>query len=439
MDILKKFGIEVPSILLPAKIDLKTWAVIACDQYTQDKNYWISVEKNIGTNPSTFHLILPEIYLNESDKEKRIAKIQKTMKEYLQGNLFAPERKNFMYTERKTAYGRIRHGLIAAIDLDTYEWKPFSKSLVRATEATIKERIPPRMEIRQGAQLESPHIMLLINDPHKQLVEKTGESIRKTVPAYKGELMQNGGYITGWNIDSAEHISEIEKAIEYIATQNTDADGSVFLFAVGDGNHSLATAKAVWDEYKKEQLKKGIPLHKIEQHNARYALVEIVNLYDDGLTFEPIHRVLFGADPDELCTFVAKKLDGKIRECKNRKELEAAVNGSNSCYGFVYKNGQKQNYLLLKTAMQDLAISRLQPVLDEFTATAKKVKTDFIHGSETVFKLGSQPDTTAVLLPPIEKNSFFSTINTHGPLPRKSFSMGEADEKRFYIECRKLF
>jgi uncharacterized protein (DUF1015 family) len=437
MNILKNFGIAVPDILLPARIDLKTWAVIACEQYTQDRNYWKSVERNIGSHPSTFHLILPEIYLNEPDKAQKITHIQHTMKEYLENGIFAPPRKNFIYIERKTAYGRIRRGLVAAIDLDSYEWKPSGKKLIRATEATIKERIPPRMEIRRGAMLETPHIMLLANDPHREFIEKTGKLVRNNLPAYTGELMQNGGSITGWYVDPA--IPQIKKALEQLAAENTADDGSIFLFAVGDGNHSLATAKAVWDEYKTVQLKNGISFEQIQNHRARYALAEIVNIYDEGLTFEPIHRILFGADPEKLCAFVSEQLEGKISECTTENELQESVRTSKNSYGFVYNTGREQKYLLMQTAVQDLAVSRLQPVLDRFAAANKNIKTDFIHGSEAVFRLGKQPNTIGILLPPIAKDSFFSTINARGSLPRKSFSMGEADEKRFYLECRRLF
>ena len=238
-------GIKIPEILLPKNLDVSTWAVVACDQYTQDREYWKSAEKTVGQKPSTLNIILPEVYLNDSDKPERIKKIRKTMNEYLENGIFSEPQKEFVYVERTTAYGRVRKGLVAAIDLETYEWKPFSKALVRATEATIVERIPPRMEIRRGAPLESPHIMLLVNDPEKSLVEGTGARVAKNNSLYSGELMQNSGSIKGWAVSSGQDVEYVRGALENLAEKNTSSDGSVFLFAVGDGNHSLATAKAV--------------------------------------------------------------------------------------------------------------------------------------------------------------------------------------------------
>lgn len=445
MRTLKDFGVAVPEILLPKKTDTNTWSVIACDQYTQNSEYWKNVETIVGDKPSTLNLILPEIYLNATDKEVRIQKIRNTMKKYEADGVFSEPKKEFIYIERKTAYGRTRHGLLVAIDLDSYEWKPFSSALIRATEATILERIPPRKEIRKGAPLELPHIMLLVNDADHILVEKTGELVKKSgaKSEYDGGLMQNGGSITGWGISSDAEIKNIEKVLNQIAEKNTGKDGSTFLFAVGDGNHSLATAKTVWEEYKKELKDSGKTDSEIEKSRVRYALVEIVNIYDSGLTFEPIHRVLFGAKAKPLAEFLKGKLDGKISECKSEEELSKAVKNSVADFGFVSTENGKTSYILLETNIAELAVARLQPEIDAFIAEQKaageKLDIDYIHGSDEVFSLGKKEGTVSVLLPPIAKESFFATINERGPLPRKSFSMGEADEKRFYMECRKLF
>ena len=273
MKSIEDFGLRVPEILLPKNIDLKSWSVIACDQYTQDKDYWKRAEDAAGKNPSTLNLILPEVYLNSPDKPERITKIRKTMKDYLDGDVFAEPVNGFVYLERKTAFGRVRKGLISQIDLETYEWKPFSKANIRATEATIVERIPPRMEIRRGAAIELPHIMLLVNDKDDVLVGGCGKIAKQNKPLYDGELMNNGGSITGWSLTSEEELGSVTNAVEQIADRNKAADGSVFLFAVGDGNHSLATAKAVWDEYK--------ATNNVTDSPVRYALVEIVNIYDE--------------------------------------------------------------------------------------------------------------------------------------------------------------
>ncbi|HAH62185.1 MAG TPA: DUF1015 domain-containing protein [Treponema sp.] len=432
-------GILIPDILLPKNIDLKSWSVIACDQYTQDRAYWEKAAVAADGKPSTINLILPEVYLSDSDKEERIARIKTTMQQYIADGVFAPAQHGFIYVERRTAYGRVRHGLVAAVDLETYEWKPFSKSLVRATEATIVERIPPRREIRNGAPLELPHIMLLVNDPERVLVEGTGSMLKAdgVPPVYDGDLMLNGGSITGRVVPEKMNGSVLA-SLDRIAEANTAADGSTFLFAAGDGNHSLATAKAVWDEYK-TTLNTG----ERGTSRVRYALVEIVNIYDTGLTFEPIHRVLFGADTAELIAALKSKLGGSVSECGNAAELENAVKSSAAAFGFVHTEAGKTMYELLSTPVTELAVAHFQPVVDEFIKTGgksgRKITIDYIHGGGEVMKLGSKPETTGILLPPVDKDSFFATISSRGPLPRKSFSMGEADEKRFYLECRKLF
>ncbi len=437
---IEEFGLRVPEILLPSKIDLASWSVIACDQYTQDKEYWKKAEETASGKPSTLNLILPEVYLNSPDKPERIQKIRKTMKDYLESDVFAPAKKCMVYIERKTAFGRTRKGLVTQIDLETYEWKPFSKANIRATEATIVDRIPPRMEIRKGAPLELPHIMLLVDDKEKLLVEGAGNICKTKAPLYDGQLMNNGGSITGWEISSEKELAVVTEAVNKIAEKNTAADGSVFLFAVGDGNHSLATAKAVWDEYKKELIAKGASEEELKNNPVRFALIEIVNLYDEGLTFEPIHRVIFNIDNKALIKTLAEKLGGTISEVADKETLEAKVKNSWANFGFDYIEDGKQKYVLLETSIKELAVSRLQPEIDEFLKSAPAdSEIDYIHGTEEVLKLGTEAKAVGILLPPIAKDSFFETINGRGPLPRKSFSMGEADEKRFYLECRKLF
>ena len=432
---LEDLGLRIPEILLPKNIDLSTWSVIACDQYTQDKDYWKNVEDKAGNKPSTLNLILPEVYLGSPDKADRIKKIRQSMKEYLDTGVFADAKKCFIYLERKTAFGRTRKGLVAQIDLETYEWKPFSKANIRATEATIIERIPPRMEIRKGAPLELPHIMLLVNDKDDLLVGANKPTDGRA-PIYDGDLMANGGHITGWALESKADIEGVEKALNLIAEKNASPDGSTFLFAVGDGNHSLATAKAVWDEYKKEHPEdKDSPV--------RYALIEIVNIYDTGLTFEPIHRVIFNIDNEALIKNLAEKLNGNIKALDDADKVIKAVKDSWANFGFFYLDSEgKQKNVLLETKIKELAVARLQPEIDAFLKELpdqSKAEIDYIHGTEEVLKLGSKENSLGILLPPIAKDSFFETINGRGPLPRKSFSMGEADEKRFYLECRRLF
>lgn len=432
-----KFGVQIPGILLPKNIDLKTWAVIACDQYTQEKDYWAKAAEIAGDKPSTLNLIFPEVYLNDADRDERIGKIKRTMRDYLSKDYF-DETEECIYIERKTEYGRTRRGLILAVDLEKYEWKPDSKALIRATEATVPERIPPRMKIRNGAPLELPHIMLLANDPGDVLVggaEKIAKE-NQNQPLYDGDLMMNAGHLTGWSVKGEKAEKMLESALETLYKNGTDSDGNTFLFAVGDGNHSLATAKAVWDDYKKL-----LPESEKETSPVRYALVEVVNIYDKGLTFEPIHRVIFNQDSKKLIDFVQKKLDGEIKSFDDEKKLESFVadkTAKGARFGFVTKD----LFCVLETKITDLAIAALQPVLDEYldeNSKDKKNDIDYIHGTDEVVRLGKKDNALSILLPPIAKDSFFVTINGRGPLPRKSFSMGEASEKRFYVEARKLF
>ena len=430
-----KYGIQVPDILIPSKkIDLSAWSVIACDQYTQNSEYWNKVAEKAKDKPSTLHIILPEIYLESLDRQERLSKIRSTMEEYLANGVFDKPFHGMIYLERKTAYGRTRKGLITAIDLDAYEWKPYTKAPIRATEATIESRIPPRMEIRRSASIESPHIMLLVNDPAKALVEQTGELAKKENAAklYDTDLMLDSGHSTAWAVQSESIYSHIEKSLAAIAEHNTEEDNSVFMFAVGDGNHSLATAKAVWEEYKKAH-----PSEK--NHPLRYALVEIVNIYDTGLTFEPIHRVLFSSLPEMLIKYVSAELSGKVYELKNEDDLLAEVQESQEVIGFVYQDADgKTKYVMIDAICPDLAVSYFQPILDTFMSIFGETDIDFIHGSDEIFRLGKQENTIGILLPQISKDTFFTTLSSCGVLPRKSFSMGEASEKRFYLECRKI-
>ena len=432
MKTLGQLGVKLPKILLPKILDIKTWATIACDQYTQDKDYWKQVYSIVGSKPSTVKITFPEVYLEEPGRQERIQNIKKEMKTYINQGVFASPEEEFVYLERTTRYGRVRHGLVVAVDLDTYEWKPFSKALIRATEATIVERIPPRMEIRKEAIIETPHIMLLVNDPNRKLVEGLGHRVKKNKPIYQGDLMMNSGSVKGWSISNEYDIEYFRVSLQRLAEDNTQMDGSIFLFAVGDGNHSLATAKATWEEYKKNH-------PGIRNCNMKYALVEIVNIYDTGLTFEPIHRVLFDINPKALIDFIGGNLGGNIEYLNTFEELKNRVDNSKSDFGFIFEENKKPNFVFMKTNIKELPISQLQPAIDQFLISCnKKGSIDFIHGADELLRLGSQRGITAIYLPPIDKDSFFGTISGKGPLPRKSFSMGEADEKRFYLECRQI-
>ena len=437
-----EYGISIPEVLLPKDIDVATWSVIACDQYTQDESYWQKAAENAGDKPSTLNLILPEVYLGKGDKAERIKKINKTMEDYLSKGVFQESERECVYVERTIkSNGKIRKGLVVCVDLESYDWREGSKALIRATEATIKDRIPPRKAIRENAAIESPHIMLLVNDKERALIEKVGSIVKSEESAklYDGDLMLSGGHINGYAVKSEEAVSALMEGLESVKKANTSKDGDVFMFAVGDGNHSLATAKAVWDDYK---AKTG------ETDGAkRYALVEIVNIYDEALEFKPIHRVLFNVNAQNCIKYLEEKLGARSFEVYTFDSmLKADVSGEKgNNFGLVYCDSeQKKHYFVLSTSISDLLVSHLQPALDEYIAKAnekcaegEKIDIDYIHGEEDLLKLADKA-TLCVFLPAIEKDNFFDTINNRGSLPRKSFSMGEADEKRFYLECRLL-
>lgn len=407
MNNLENYGIKLTDILIPNNIDTSTWSVIACDQYTQDKTYWTNVTNIVDNKPSTLNLILPEIYLEKDNKNELIKKINTNMEKYLSDDIFKKYEESAIYIERSFPDGRTRKGLVIAIDLEKYDWKNDSKALIRATEATIKERIPARKAIRENAALELPHIMLLINDKNNLLIN-TAKSLSNKDACYSGSLMQNGGSIKGWDIKQNDFNEKIKPAIETIAKENICKDGSIFLFAVGDGNHSLASAKAVWEDAKAKGAKADSAL--------RYALVEVVNIYDQALEFKPIHRVLFNTDKNDLIRFLDSKLKIEHEEITSN----------------VFK-------LAFKTASKELLISHLQPLLDDYLKEYPASSIDYIHGEEEVKKIvETNPNSTGLLLEDVSKDGFFETIANRGALPRKSFSMGEADEKRFYLECRKL-
>ncbi len=429
----EKYGIDIPEILLPSNVDVEKWSVIACDQYTQDAEYWKKAKNIAGDSPSTLNLIFPEVFLESEDKKERISKIHAYMEKYISDKVFAPAVRSLVYLERTVLNGKKRCGLVAAVDLETYDWTSGSRSLIRATEATIPERIPPRKAIRDGAALESPHIMLLVNDKENALIGEVGKIAKLDGEiAYDGDLMLSGGHISGWKAKSDRAIKCFYDALESVRIANTAEDGSVFMFAVGDGNHSLATAKAVWEDYKKAH-------PETTDHPLRYALAEIVNIYDDALDFKPIHRALFGADAKSLLSYLATSLEGKVCDVESENEMLKAVNDSKdgATFGFSFKEADSLTFRLLKTNIKELAVSRLQPVLDAYLSNHVQTKIDYIHGEEELLRL-SKVGAVSIFLPPIEKDGFFSTIVSRGTLPRKSFSMGEADEKRFYLECRSL-
>lgn len=430
-------GVQIPTILLPNQsLDYLKWAVIACDQYTSQPEYWKEVEEFVGEAPSTLKMILPEVYLETEDELKRIEKTKTTMDEYLQQGLFK-EFQGFILVERNVA-GRTRHGIVLTLDLEKYDFSKGSQTLIRATEGTIIDRLPPRIRIREGAKLEFPHILVLIDDPNKSVIEPFVFKKEDLNKLYDFELMKNSGHLRGYAIQSDEDLAQIGEALAKLANPdqfrrnyNLNEDLGVLLFAMGDGNHSLATAKSIW-----EKMKPNVGM----DHPARYALVEIENIHDAGLEFEPIHRVLFDLKEDivkKMHQFWENQIE--IASCDDANEMIDKVdqqNGNTHKFGLVINNSY--NVIEVQQPTSNLPVGTLQSFLDQFIKSGGAEKIDYVHGSDVTCKLGAKPGNCGFYLPAMEKNQLFRTVILDGALPRKTFSMGEAYEKRFYMEGRKI-
>ncbi|MHB9292252.1 hypothetical protein Holit_01348 [Hollandina sp. SP2] len=437
---LADLGIAIPEILLPRQdIDLEKWAVIACDQFTQDKTYWTQVADAVGSAPSTLHLIFPEVYLEYPGRAERIRNIHKTMDSYLASGILSPQKKGLVYLERSTPYHQCRRGLVLTVDLEQYDWEAHARSLIRATEGTIAARLPPRMEVRRGAALESPHVLLLIDDEADALLPGLGSQAKKAAPPIYHTPLQ-GGAITGWLLDQETTWAYLVEGLQALAQKAQGCYGNPedvpFLYAVGDGNHSLASAKAIWEEYKIAHA--GEP--GLMAHPARWALVEVENLYDPGIGFEPIHRLIFGADLRAVLHLLSGLPGFTSRPVTQLEELSALVGDEGalqSRLGLIAGTA----FILVEVEASGLVTDYLQPLLDAFIQDTAGTSIDYIHGEADLFK-GTHPSGTAsvgILLPPVKKSGLFKTVARRGPLPRKSFSMGKALEKRFYFECRRLF
>lgn len=386
-------------ILLPAEKPEK-WAVIACDQYTSEPEYWENVRKTAGNAPSAFNIIFPEAFLGKNNAEK-ISKINATMKSYLENGVFKEYKNTFVYTERTLKNGKTRRGIVGLIDLDNYSYEKGSKALIRATEATVKERIPARVEIRRGAYLEMPHVMLLCDDPENLLIGGLASNIGNFECLYDFDLMCGGGHIRGFAPDKAA-AEALRRHTEELLRKN----GGDMLFVVGDGNHSLAAAK--------ECAALG---------GSHYALVEVVNIHDDSLEFEPIYRVLFGVEPEKVIEDFTEKCGGEYRGADAQR------------FRCVYGSTEKE--ISVRPASK-LAVGTLQVYLDDYLKAHKGTEIDYIHGENSLKKLAETRNTLGFLFDGMKKEELFDAVRQDGSLPRKTFSMGEADDKRFYLECRKL-
>lgn len=435
--VLSDLGVHIPNIMLPNKnTDFSSWAVVACDQYTSERDYWQKVEDITSGKPSTLNIIFPEVYLEDGDSDKRIAQINSNMKKYIDQNIITELGNCFILVDRKTSHSQSRKGLMLALDLECYDYTKGSNTLVRATEGTVIERLPPRIKIRQDAPIELPHIMVLIDDPDKTVIEPLFKKTSELEKLYDFDLMMNGGHIKGYKISDEKDISSIANALSKLAQKDTFdkkynlcCDKDILLFAVGDGNHSLASAKGHW-----ENVKATLSEKERQNHPARFALVELVNVHDDGLVFEPIHRVLFNVNADkmlkEFSAFYSNKSSVDGCTCDNLNE--------STSHTFKYITSSSEGQITISNPTSNLEVGTLQAFLDSYMKKHPEVKIDYIHGDDVVTKLGSQPNNMGIYLPPMNKTDLFKTVILDGALPRKTFSMGEAEEKRFYLECRKI-
>ena len=423
----KKFealGMKPADILLPKDCDMSKWAVVACDQFTSQPEYWEEADRIAGDAPSTLRLILPESKLNDDNVDEHIAAINRSMEDYLARDIFKNLEESVIYIERTQSDGTVRPGLVAAVDLEKYDYTPGSGSLIRATEGTVLERIPPRVRVRKDAPIELPHVMLLIDDPKKICIEPITAATESMELLYDFDLMLKGGHLKGWKL-SEQQIDALADALtrlssdEAMETKYGLGGIAPLLFAVGDGNHSLATAKTCY-----ENLKKVTPEEQWADLPARFALVEIENLHDDALKFEAIHRVVFNVDPQKL---IAAFLDFY----PNAHEGQ----GVGHTIAYTWEGGS--GYLTVPNPRVQLAVGTLQNFLDAYLKE-NGGEVDYIHGESVTDGLGRKPGNIGFKLPAMGKDQLFKTVIADGVLPRKTFSMGHAEDKRYYVEGRKI-
>jgi len=411
-------------ILLPQNCDYDKWAVVACDQYTSQPEYWQRVEERVGSAPSALRLILPESCLDGPNVETDIVDVNNTMTRYLREGYLKELPECLVYVERRLDNLRLRRGLIGMVDLEQYDYEPGSTALVRATEGTVLSRIPPRVAVRKNAPLELPHVMLLADDPEKTVIEPLAARKGELERLYDFDLMERGGHIAGWRLDDAamegvfDALSVLADPVVYQRRYGVP-DANVLLFAVGDGNHSLATAKECY-----ERQKRLFPPAQWASLPARYALCELVNLHDASLEFEPIHRVLFGVKPEEVVSALLAAYPGSYRG-----------EGDGHVLRYLYQGGK--GAVTVPHPVHQLEVGTLQHFLDGYVKE-NRCRIDYIHGADVTRQLAAKPDNIGFFLPAMGKDQLFPTVIRDGVLPRKTFSMGQAHDKRFYLEARKI-
>lgn len=418
-------GFSPADILLPQGCDMAKWSVVACDQYTSQPEYWRQAEDIVGDAPSTLRLMLPEVFLGTPEEAPRTAAIRRTMEEYLRRGIFRTLAGSLVYVERGLSGGRVRRGLVGALDLEEYDYRPGSGTLTRATEGTVLSRIPPRVKVRRDAPLELPHVMVLLDDPADTVIGPLARQADSLPLCYDFELMQGGGHIRGRQV-SGEALAPVAGALRRLVSpeefeKKYGMPGRPALgYAVGDGNHSLATARRCY-----EMIKERLPRAQALRHPARFALVELVNLHDPSLQFAPIHRLLTGVDAGRVIGAFLRTVPGARR-------------GEGPGHRLTYVWAGGTGLLTCPRPDVPLTVALLQDFIDGYLPAAPGASVDYIHGDDVARRLGAQPGSLAFLLPPMDKNGLFPSVIRDGALPRKTFSMGEAAEKRFYLECRRI-
>ena len=416
-----KVPFKAGNILIPKNVDMHKWSVVACDQYTSEPKYWEEVESIVGDAPSTLRITLPEIYLNDANVEERIKKINETMTKYLNEDIFTKLDNSMIYLERTQSDGKVREGIMGIVDLEDYSYEKGSQTLIRATEKTVIERIPPRMKVRENASLELPHIMILIDDEKKNIIESLKSKVTTNDVVYDFDLMQNGGHIKGYKLNESiqnEIILGLEALADkdYFESKYDVTDKGVLLFAMGDGNHSLATAKACYEKLKETMGDAAL------ENPARYALVELVNLHSSALEFEAIHRVIFDTDASDLIK--------NLYEYYNINE-----EGKGQKFELITKDMDKVLYI--ENPKSNIAVGSIQMFLDDYLSTHKGT-IDYIHGDDVTKDFGSKEENVGIIFDAMSKEDLFKTVILDGALPRKTFSMGHSYDKRFYLEARKI-
>ena len=402
-------------ILIPRNADMTAWSVVACDQFTSEPEYWARAEALVGDKPSTLRLMLPEAYLGKPQAEDSTARINAAMRRYLDGGLFWTLENSYVYVERTISDGRVRRGLVGALDLEEYDWSPASASPIRATEGTVEDRLPPRVKVRQDAPLEMPHIMVFIDDADNAVMDAAqgGEKL------YDFDLMLGGGHLAGYRVPDNARVDAAVDALSdpaALAAKYGLAGKAPAIFAMGDGNHSLATAKKCW-----EALKPALTPARRETHPARFALVELVNIHDPAISFEPIHKVLFDTDNRDFIAAARLYFHGAEGEGHVIRLLAGGAEATLSLAGF--------------------SIGELIGECERFCQRYLKInggRIDYVHGDGEAASLASGLGCAGILLPRMEKSELFPSVIQTGPFPKKSFSIGLGPDKRYYLECRKI-